>query len=134
MTKHIRVFPGLLATLTLLWCLFVGWYVWTTPVRYVGLAPDPQDPERVVQAEKYEPFSNVSAGGALPLGIPVVLAGLATAAAWAHLPVAVGLLGLTLLAFGFVTGFSIGSAYIPAGGVLILAAGIDAACRPGSEM
>jgi hypothetical protein len=120
--KYLRLVPSLLATATLVWCLFVGWWIWTTPVRYVGLVSDPVDPAKTIQAEKYERFQDVSVFGAVPLVVPVILAGLATVAAWARRAVVLFVLALMLLVYGFVTGFSIGSAYMPAGAVLLVAA------------
>lgn len=129
--RYIRLISPLLATGTLVWCLFVGWWIWTTPVRYVGVVSDPENPDRSVQAEKYERFEDVSALGAIPLVIPVILAGLATLTAFGRAPMILLTLGIALLAYGFVTGFSIGRAYMPAGRVLILAACIAAASPRG---
>lgn len=120
--KYLRVVPSLLATATLVWCLFVGWWIWTTPVRYVGLVSDPVDAANTIQAEKYERFQDVSYFGAVPLVVPVILASLATLAAWARRALVLFLLALMLTVYGFVTGFSIGSAYMPAGAVLLIAA------------
>jgi hypothetical protein len=128
--RYIRLVSPMLATATLLWCLFVGWWIWITPVRYVGLVSDPEDPDKSVQAEKYERFGSVSGLGATPLVIPVLLSGVATLAAWMKRPLMLFSLGLVLLVYGFVTGFSIGSAYMPAGGVLLLAALLAFASRP----
>jgi hypothetical protein len=54
--------------------------------------------------------------------VPAVLAILATWAAWRRSRIGVGASALLVVAFTFVTGFSIGSAYVPAAGQLILAA------------
>jgi FtsH-binding integral membrane protein len=54
--------------------------------------------------------------------VPTVLAMLATWAAWRRSRVGVGASALLFAGFTFVTGFSIGNAYVPAAGLLILAA------------
>ena len=54
--------------------------------------------------------------------LPTVLAILATWAAWRRSRVGVGASALLFAGFTFVTGFSIGKAYVPAAGLLILAA------------
>jgi hypothetical protein len=54
--------------------------------------------------------------------VPTVLAIVATWAAWRRSRIGVGASALLFAAFTFVTGFSIGNAYVPAAGLLILAA------------
>jgi hypothetical protein len=100
------------------------------PVRWVGLVSDPHDPAKTVQTERYERFQDRSGNGAFPPVIPVVLASLATAVALARKGLVLLVLALMMLAYGVITGFSIGAAYLPAGAVLVVAAGIALALRP----
>ncbi len=125
--RSIRLVAPLLAAATLVWCLFVGWWIWTTPIRYAGLASDPTDPDKTVQTEGYQRFRDVSRFGALPLVIPVGLAALAAIGAWKKAHWWVLGVGTALMGYGLVTGFSIGSPYVPAGGALMLAAFIGLA-------
>lgn len=117
----LRAIPPVLAAATLAWCLFVGWRLWTTPVRYVGVVFD-AGAQRAVGAEKYERFADISALGPVPLVVPVVLTALGTIAALRSRTRVLFVLAFGLLAYSYVTGFSIGSAYMPAGGALLLAA------------
>ena len=72
----------------------------------------------------WEPsFSEVSGLGAVPLVIPILFAGLAAWAARRGQRVALGVAALLLTVFTFISGFSIGGAYIPAAWLLIAAAG-----------
>jgi hypothetical protein len=54
--------------------------------------------------------------------VPTALAILATWAAWRRSRVGVGASAVLFAGFTFITGFSIGNAYVPAAGLLILAA------------
>jgi hypothetical protein len=58
--------------------------------------------------------------------VPTVLAILATWGAWRRSRVAVGASALLFAGFTFVTGFSIGAAYLPAAIVLVMAAVVAA--------
>lgn len=62
--------------------------------------------------------------GAMPLLIPVVVAAASVWAAWANRPIALFAFSLTLLGYSFVTGFSIGNAYWPAGVMALIAAAV----------
>ena len=67
-------------------------------------------------------FADVSLFGPLPLAIPVVLAGLAAWTIWRRKAFLLMLLPTAaLILFCFIAGFSIGRAYVPAGGVMLLA-------------
>jgi hypothetical protein len=108
-----------LAAAGLIWCIVSGYRVWVTPIRYVGSfrAPGQSD----IPLESYRSFSDVSDFGALPLIIPVVLAVLATWAAWTGRKAILALATALIIGYSFITGFSIGSAYHPAAGILVLA-------------
>jgi uncharacterized membrane protein YfcA len=58
--------------------------------------------------------------------VPTVLAVLATWAAWRHSRVGLWASALLFAAFTFITGFSVGKAYVPAAGSLLLAAMLGA--------
>lgn len=62
-------------------------------------------------------FADVSALGATPLVVPVVLAALGLWCARTVRPRALVAIGLTLAALSLVTGFSIGAAYLPSAAV-----------------
>ena len=109
----------ILASISALWCVVVGFLIWSTPVRYAGIVVVPGRPdEHVVD---YRAFSDVSHFGAVPLIIPAVLALLATWAASRGSRIGLGVAALSFSGFTFVSGFSIGGAYLPAAGSLILA-------------
>lgn len=114
----------ILASVSMAWCVVVGFMIWFTPVRYSAIVGATEQPDR--QVVEYRAFSEISHAGLLPLVVPVVLATLATWAAWRGSRV--GLSGLALLfgVFTFISGFSIGGAYLPAAGVLIVAALLSA--------
>lgn len=120
--KYLRLAAPILATAAFGWCLLVGWWIWTTPVTYTGLVSDPAEPDKAVRAEKYERFEDVSRLGAVPLVVPAALACLAALAAWKRRPRIVFGLGLAVLGYALISGFSIGSAYMPAGAAIVLAA------------
>ena len=74
--------------------------------------------------------ARISGGyGAVPLVIPILLAGLAAWAARRGQRVTLGVAALVLAVFTFISGFSIGGAYIPAAWLLIVAAGWAAAAE-----
>jgi len=68
---------------------------------------------------------------AIPLFIPVVIAAVATCAAWQRAPLIVGMAAVLLAAFSFITGFSIGGAYQFPVALLLLAAGLAAILEKG---
>ena len=128
--KQLQLASPLLAIASLAWCVFVGWCIWTTPVRYSGIQSSGVlgRPPPPVRTEVYRSFSEVSALGALPLAVPVVLTSLATWAAWQGRTIALRVVTLLVLAYSFVTGFSVGSAYLPAGGALVVATLVEFVC------
>ncbi len=100
----------------LVWCMGAGWWIWVSPVT-----PSPPVASAGAAAAESRTFADVSAFGATPLVVPVVLAALALWCAWTVRPRALFATGLTLAAFSFVTGFSIGAAYLPAAAAIVLA-------------
>jgi hypothetical protein len=125
MTMVWRVWvPPVLSALGLAWCAVAGISIWFTPLRYSGMSDG-------VPAVWEPSFSEVSGLGAVPLLIPVLLAGLAAWAAWRGWRVTLGVAALLLAVFTFIAGFSIGGAYIPAAGLLIVAAGWAAVAGTG---
>jgi hypothetical protein len=108
-----------LALISLSWCVVVGFRIWFTPVRYTGITVVPGRPDQHTVA--YSAFADVSSFGPLPLIIPTLIAIAGAWAAWRGARVALGLAALLLAAFAFVTGFSIGGAYILPAGLLLLA-------------
>ena len=109
----------MLALLSLSWCVVVGFWIWFTPVRYVGSSGGPG--QAVQQTVVYKAVADVSSLGPLPLVIPTLIASAGATAAWHGARVALGLAALLLAAFAFVTGFSIGGAYHLPAGLLFLA-------------
>lgn len=128
--KQLRLIAPLLATASLVWCVFVGWSMWTTPIPFseiyssgvAGLPP------MTGRTEGYRSFSQMSALGAIPLVVPVVLTGLAVWMAFWGRTMLLLVVTLLVLAYSVVTGFSIGSAYLPAGGVLVVATLVGFVC------
>jgi hypothetical protein len=107
------------ALVSLSWCVVVGFWIWFTPVRYVGITGDPGQPDH--HTVVYRAFADVSLLGPIPLIVPTLIAIAGAWAAWRGARVALGLAALLLAAFAFVAGFSIGSAYILPAGLLLLA-------------
>lgn len=101
--KIAAILAPLLSTLSLAWCVVVGFWVWFTPFGSRS-------------------FSDVSLFGPAPLILPVVIAAVATWAAWQSRRGVLGFAALLLAVFTFISGFSIGSGYLPASGLLLLAA------------
>ena len=101
--KIAAILAPLLSTLSLAWCVVVGFWVWFTPFASRS-------------------FSDVSLFGPAPLILPVVIAAVATWAAWQSRRGVLGFAALLLAVFTFISGFSIGSGYLPASGLLLLAA------------
>jgi hypothetical protein len=101
--------------------LWMGWRIWTTPVRYEVI--EATDDGSVANSRfRNQPFAEVSALGPLPLIVPVFISALGTWAAirgsrWGVFSSAVG-----LGTFAVVSGFSIGGAYWPAVYLLMAAA------------
>ena len=114
----------------LVWCLVVGVLIWTTPIRGGGVQFSAEiradstgvtTGTVVIEPVEARSFSDVSTLGIVPLSIPVVLAGWALWAAWSRSILGLAAATLVFLVFGFITGFSIGGAYTPAGRCLVVA-------------
>jgi len=110
--------------LCLAWCIVVGFVIWFTPMHYTRTSGG-------IQTVVERPFSDVSGNGALPLVIPVVIAGLGAWGAWRGRRVALGTSALLLAAFTVISGFSIGAAYVGASGFQLLATGLAAVLGSG---
>lgn len=94
----------LLSTMSLAWCVVIGVWFWFTPI------------------DRFRSFSDVSLFGPAPLIVPVLIAAVATWAAWRNRRGVLGFAALLLAVFTSISGFSIGSGYLPASGLLVLAA------------
>jgi hypothetical protein len=79
----------------------------------------------------YRALSEVSQFGPLPLVLPASLAMIAAWAAWRGYRLILGIATLLLAGFTLISGFSIGAAYLPASGALIVATLLVAALGPG---
>jgi hypothetical protein len=114
--KSFKWLPTLLAAIGLVWCVVAGWMIWVTPVRYLRYSSFEPEPRYVNVA-----FSEVSALGIAPLVVPTLLAGLATWCTWRQRTVSLCALTILFVVYSFISGFSIGGAYVPAAGVLVIA-------------
>jgi len=108
-----------LSSLSLAWCVGIGCVIWFAPLHYSTTS----NGVTTVIARR---FSEVSSNGALPLALPVMVAGLGTWGAWRGRRLLLGSSALLLTAFTVISGFSIGTAYVPATGLQLLAAGLAA--------
>ncbi len=119
-----------IAAAVLAWCLAVGVWIWTTPVRSSGVALT-MGPAgtRVVERVEYHSFSEISGFGIAPLVVPVALAACALWVAWRQHVVGLALVALIFIGFCVVAGFSIGGAYVPAAVGLFVATVLGAAGR-----
>lgn len=109
-----RQVAPVLSTMCVGYCIVVGLLFWFTPLRYSGTSNgDPAVWDRS--------FAEGSSFGALPLVIPVLIAALGAWAAWRGQRLVLVGTAILLAVFTSITGFSIGQAYIPATGVLLLA-------------
>ena len=98
-----RLVP-LLSTLSLTWCVVMGVWIWFTPIG------------------QSRSFSDISLFGPAPLILPPLIAAIAAWAAWRSHRGLLGFAALLLAVFTFISGFSIGSGYLPASALLVLAA------------
>jgi asparagine N-glycosylation enzyme membrane subunit Stt3 len=102
-------FARVLATLSAVWCVVVGFWIWFTPVASPLYSGNPPTLHTV-----YRSLSETSRFGALPLSLPAVVGFVGAWAAWGHRRFVLGAVAALLLVFSIVTGFSIGMAYMPA--------------------
>lgn len=86
------------------WCVWNAWVIWNSPWA-PGLS-----------------FRQASGLGFVPLAIPILITGAATLLAGVGRGVWVSALGGVFVLYAFVTGFSIGSAYIPVSAPLFVGA------------
>jgi hypothetical protein len=101
-------------------CLWSGWRIGTTPVRYevIEATADGSGTNRHFEERR---FSDVSALGVAPLVVPVLISGLGAWAAARRRGRALASCALALAVYAAVSGFSIGPAYWPAAGLLVAA-------------
>lgn len=105
----------LLSSMSLAWCVLIAGWIWVTPIRYEGVSNG-------VPAVRYQTFSEVSHFGPAPVIVPVLIAAIGAWAAWRSHRVVLGFAAFLLAVFTFISGFSIGRGYLPASGLLLLAA------------
>jgi hypothetical protein len=122
--KGRNLLAPLLSSVSLAWCLLAGSWLWFAPMRYSGIRDG-------VQAVQYRSFAEVSRFGPVPLIVPISIAAFAAWSAWRGHRIALGFAALLLAAFTVISGFSIGGAYLPAAGLLLVAAGLAAALGSG---
>src|SRR5262249_5417393 len=104
----------LLSIAALSWCLLVGVTLWYTPFRYLHERSDRPGVQVV-----YVPFSEVA--GLHVLLIPMALAALAVWLSPQHQTRYLAVVTGVFACYCFVSGFSIGAAYLPAAGALVVA-------------
>ena len=129
--KTSKYLSTLLAAVGLLWCVGIGSYLWMTPIRSSGVSTQGWSSSDAagtgssgvvsVPVETSRSFAEVSRTGALPLVVPVLLAALATWAAWQNKKLALSLATAALLAFCLLAGFSIGPGYVVGAGAMLWA-------------
>ena len=118
-----RWLARVLVVIALLWSLWIGWEIWASPMRYEGIRISSSADGQSTREELTElrSFSEASEYGVLPLVIPVLLASLGVWGIWRGRPLLVIASALLVTAFVFMTGFSIGGAYLPASACLVTA-------------
>ena len=81
---YVQFAPVVLTTAAFVWTTVVSWWIWTRPIRSVGLASSQDDPAKMIPDERIYSFSDISALGPLPLLVPIALTGVAALAARAQ--------------------------------------------------
>ena len=104
-----------------IWCFWVGYQIWTTPIIYEGI----EISSSVNEITKTRDFSEISRLGVVPLVIPVLISLMAMWSIFKFKTVVLIIATVLLLAFWFLAGFSIGMAYTPAVILLVLASAIN---------
>ena len=130
MKTSVHYLPFVLALIAVLWCVWIGVRIWTTPLVWEGVVAQTtedgvrQPPATIREVRSFRDISHLSY---FPLAIPVLLA--AWAALVARLRAPAFLTGIVLLFLGyvFIAGFSIGGAYHGAAALLGIAALADIA-------
>jgi hypothetical protein len=115
--------------------VWAGVRIWTTPVR-LEVVEATEDGAGANCRFESRRFAEISGLGVLPLAIPVLISGLGAWAAHRRRRWGVVAAALALAIFTFVTGFSIGSAYLPAVCGLVLAGVVELVnpYPPGSQV
>jgi hypothetical protein len=122
----LRRIPFFLAAAVVLWCLWIAARVWTTPfvVNDIVVEQGPDGSLVTRRVQKTHFFADVSGLGMVPLLIPVFLACGAAFTAWHRAPDLLAVAVVLFFAYVYVTGFSIGGAYVRPGltlaGALVL--------------
>ena len=116
MTLFFQWASRILAFAALLWCIWTGYQIWTTPVSFQEIEEEGISDGVTItrQVTGTQSFSEISGLGVTPLVIPVLIT---MVAVWATVIARTGVLmaaALVLLFFWFLSGFSIGGAYTPA--------------------
>jgi hypothetical protein len=119
--KAIRAISGCLALSALLSSMWVGWRIWTTPVVS---HPTFSSVGRDGRISETHSFSEMSLHPFVQLGIPVMLAGLASGLAWQERSGWLVVSTVCFYAMAFLQGFSIGAAYLPAAAALFAASAL----------
>lgn len=119
----LRLISALLVTWALAWCGWNAWRIWTTPVRYQTISWQTDSRGQTVRGDGFalRRFRDVSAFGILPLLVPVIFTSVALWAVLRRSVAALGISAILMLLFTFVSGFSIGAAYIVPSGILLIA-------------
>jgi hypothetical protein len=119
--------PACLAALSLAWCVFFGFWLWSSPgsatVSTVSASSDGSSQTASTSVVRV-PFSEMSQYGVLPLVVPVVVAAMSVVAALARAWGLLAIAGLALGAFAFLALFSIGAAYVVPALATLIAAGL----------
>ena len=122
-----RWLPRGLALAGAVWCLGVGVWIWIAPIRGEGVGSSAYtDSSGVVQTTAYRfsttaSFADHSLLGPVPLLIPFMIAGVGVWGAWRGRWLPLAIATAIMLVFVFLTGFSIGSGYVPAVAALMWA-------------
>ena len=113
----------ILAVLAVIVCIWLGYKMWVTPIKYSGI--EIYNSANGVRTEreviKLRSFENVSGYGVVPLLIPVFICLLALWATFKLKRIILALSVLLIILFWLLTGFSIGMVYSPVVVLLIVA-------------
>src|SRR5262249_7690696 len=120
-----RLIATVVALAALGWSVQAGWRIWTTPVRYQVFESAGDTTGATTTRERFEDRAFWEESSPVPLVIPVLLSGWGAWTAWKGQSIGVTVAALLLLGYSFVTGFSIGGAYVAAGWTLVAAALIN---------
>ncbi len=114
-----------LAALAFIDCVWNGYKIWTTPIRYEVIEGRNNAPDHVGTTNRhyqYMSFRAVSSYGFAPLLIPILISAIALWSAWLMRRLMLLVVTCLFILFVFITGYSIGAAYMLSGLALILAA------------